>query len=792
MTSPLLQILDISDNAFTGKLPNEFFMLPNLTIIAASVNCLSPQLPASLCNSSSATPYLSEIYLNGLQQSDDCDDMVKRSRGGLVDLSPCIWSRSSLSKLYISGNGYVGKLDTFNLTNIKELGLGSNHLSGSLPLSLNGLTMEYFDISSNHFSGSMNSVFITAASNTSTVKVNVNRLSGPMSTMDSFLTINVLDGNIISCSSLAPRDQNYATYKCRSSDLEVSIYFWLFSLGIVVCIIYIFSRFAPETFRKWCDETSERVLIRSDEIKSQYPRSVHFLYSLTRLQRSSVAIVSIILVFIVVSFCPMKYSSSPQFSSHTYQYQYFISGLFLKSSGPAFVLVILHSITVCLLVGVYYIVFVVDWSVIRFASSHETLTLPHKISFWLDELKECPRRGLVVLAILVYMSISVLGSVLYVFMRGKVDETEFFFIQLSLQAFNGSLRIAITPFVDWLFPGEPGSEAAALVTVSLLSFVDVVTPLIATMVIDNRCFHHLITTPDNIDLEYSYETCLVYKEFSSDCIEIKTTVRSLDFTPPFVYSGECRDAVMMNFLPVVIISSVFQGFCSPLLNFLVTSHHVDLKSPVYLLGLLKLGPLENLVLTGSRMRSKLAQIWASFLMLLSYGILSPYAAVAIGTNTVSQIMYLRASISRYYHLYSSKSKKSEEGGGEETVDAPDECHLEEICKVGQATIHVMIWPGIILSSIVFALYVFDMAYDSNDLALEAPTSAALLTLLVVLVSQATFYYFRNKLKRRREEMIRLTSDSDSRSFGVEIPGVINPLTLSLSPEESKATRKGLS
>ena len=187
-----------------ANLPDQFLSLPTLELLSASVNCLSPQLPLSLCNSSNT---FSELYLNGLQQSSLC----KSKNQGLTSLPSCIWSLTSLAKLYLSGNGYTGKLSYFSLSNTTEQDVSSNRLYGTLPVVLNHRSMHYFDVSSNHFSGTLWGFFIQPlSSQNSTYKANVNRLSCPIppNTLESFSNINVLSGNVISCTTVLPIDPN--------------------------------------------------------------------------------------------------------------------------------------------------------------------------------------------------------------------------------------------------------------------------------------------------------------------------------------------------------------------------------------------------------------------------------------------------------------------------------------------------------------------------------------------------------------------------------------------------------
>ena len=69
---------------------------------------------------------------------------------------------------------------------------------------------------------------------------------------------------------------------------------------------------------------------------------------------------------------------------------------------------------------------------------------------------------------------------------------------------------------------------------------------------------------------------------------------------------------------------------------------------------------------------------------------------------------------------------------------------------------------------LFSLFVFDMAYDTDELSIEAPLSVLILTLLIIPLSRFSFHYFRNKLDVTRKSIIR---------HSMEMPYVVNPLAL---------------
>ena len=771
ISSTLLERLDISDNAFSGKLPGEYFTLPKLQVLSASLNCLSVQLPGSLCNSSDS---LLELYLNGLHQSSNCFGAI--SQESLSELSSCIWSRKSLMKIYLAGNRYSGSLEgSFDLPNISELGLTSNRFYGTLPTALNDRKMNYFDVSSNHFVGTIDNVLISPANENTTTAFNVhiNRLSGPISTaiLKTFSSIDVLSGNVFSCNTLPENDPSYTNYSCGSQDLEIALYFWLSSVFSVVVILLICSYCNSEWFQKWREQISELTLIRSDEVKSSFPRSVHFLYSLQRLAKATIVVVMLILGMITLFFVPLKlnpdYSS---FSSYTFQYLYLISGVFLKGPTPAFILVGLHLFVACLLLGVYFLIYVKEWTIIRLSNSTDPSVqssmnvVPSNI---IRSMILWSRYILKSLTVLSFILISVLGNVGYILLRNKLKGINLFFLQLTLQLLNTSLSCFLPIFIEFLFPGKPHSLSAARLMIFLMCFLDTVTPFVATLVGDDRCFQQMVSQPSSIELSYTYDVCIVpYSDYDRNCFESQMTERSLSFLPPFIYSGICRDAVLTNFIPVIILSNVLQGFIYPLFYIVFTDNQVDLKGQILLFGWFRCGLLEDYILTASYLRLMMARIWSSLLILLTYGIVSPFVTVTAGINALSQIYFLRANICRFFHL----QRLSKDGNTVETEKGPSS-ELETFCRDSQTTIDVMLWPGLIMSSTLFALYVYDMAYDTDNLDPVSPMLCLILSLIVIPPVWYVFHHFKMKLERQREINIQ-------HSNSLEISEVMNPISCS--------------
>ena len=113
---------------------------------------------------------------------------------------------------------------------------------------------------------------------------------------------------------------------------------------------------------------------------------------------------------------------------------------------------------------------------------------------------------------------------------------------------------------------------------------------------------------------------------------------------------------------------------------------------------------------------------------------------------------MRVSICRYYYLqfHGVEDKRSVER---------DHKHLENICQNCQKNIHAILWPGITTSSILFSLYLFDMAHDTDHPTLGAPLTVMFLTLATVPCAMMVYYHYSKKaqksLQTRVSEIVEL-------------------------------------
>ena len=260
VSNPHLRSVDFSDNMFDGRIADEYFKLPRLEIFSCTKNCLSPEIPVSICNSSTVR----ELYISGLQSANSCrNNRMNRA----FTLPDCLWTMNSLEKLYLSGNGYFGNFELFQLGNLSELSAGSNRLRGSIPSFLNNQSMDYFDISHNMIIGTLD-IAITPHSSSSKFNVEVNRLSGPLQSSvfrEYTEPISVLNGNVFSCGEIPSNDEDSSTYNCGSLSLNITLYMWCAAISLFCCVYFLYAYWKPEIgvnlVKKWEKETSDSAIM---------------------------------------------------------------------------------------------------------------------------------------------------------------------------------------------------------------------------------------------------------------------------------------------------------------------------------------------------------------------------------------------------------------------------------------------------------------------------------------------------------------------------------------------------
>ena len=345
-------------------------------------------------------------------------------------------------------------------------------------------------------------------------------------------------------------------------------------------------------FVKWTLETSSNNLLSENAIKSILPRASHLLSSLNKLNKATIVIIAIILTLSFVIYSSLKCSATSElYKTHLEQYQYLISGVYLKEFVPALSLFFFHTGVIYLNLYCIFRIFVSDWKVMRFSNylGTELVTSTKGVSISISK-ESAVRIGYQFLFILVFVMIPLLVNVGYVTVTEILDDIQNACIQLVLLLFNASVRIFLPIFVPYLFGLKDLKSYSTLYVgtlAGLVSFLDIAVPFIATLFKSDLCIQQYLptSTPNEISIEYSYPVCT---DFYSDgtCYEPSRTLlsTSVDFVPIPVYSGQCRNAVLRNYLPPVIYSCAFQAFVNPSIYFLCTYSISDLSDVIKVFG----------------------------------------------------------------------------------------------------------------------------------------------------------------------------------------------------------------
>jgi LRR receptor-like serine/threonine-protein kinase FLS2 len=204
-----LLTVDVSNNSLTGTLSDDLFLLPSLQNAILSQNCFEGTIPASICRNSA----LETLVLDSLTQN--CGNLIPSSLspllGGFIpkqymsgQIPSCVWNMTALQVMHILGNGLSGTLAALPSTSqLTIVAVGSNELSGSIPLSFQTHSFQQLDMSSNRLDGTLSSQLKLDSQITSVFSLDDNRISGDIPaalySIGNASVYDYLQGNLFGC-----------------------------------------------------------------------------------------------------------------------------------------------------------------------------------------------------------------------------------------------------------------------------------------------------------------------------------------------------------------------------------------------------------------------------------------------------------------------------------------------------------------------------------------------------------------------------------------------------------------
>ena len=265
-----LSNIQLSNNQFTGTLPNELFTSQNLISFSAVSNCFHGIIPSTICLNKN----LLTLALDGLVCASSCRHYILPTSLSYAYISTiainnnipqCIWLLPKLQVLHLSGNGLKGSLPsslTSISSNLNDLTLSHNLLVGTIPDYIQNRIWKTLELSNNRLSGtlsidqfshnggsnrsdSVSSINSIDVNNNVSISLTNNRLSGKIpSSFQSLLKLNILEGNKFTCSfdrhELSSHDSHRSTYECGSNIFNILCYLWLSFLMFSLIMIILF------------------------------------------------------------------------------------------------------------------------------------------------------------------------------------------------------------------------------------------------------------------------------------------------------------------------------------------------------------------------------------------------------------------------------------------------------------------------------------------------------------------------------------------------------------------------
>jgi len=429
-------------------------------------------------------------------------------------------------------------------------------------------------------------------------------------------------------------------------------------------------------------------------------------------------------------------------------------GVQVMTAVPACLIMLMYLAALSLLVFLYWKLFVVEWSAMVYSRPVDCSVTDTKVT----SSRLYSRVICQFLVVLFFISLSLLANALYV--TGILFEPRFLILyQVSLLLFSSAYRLYLLPLLmESIFKTKDEGIIATSIVVyaTILSIADIVNPWLATLLTDDLCFRGLLIGQNDITATYTYTDCTftLFTGSTRECLEYTAFPIRISFAPPFIYSNQCRIAMFLNFVPVIIYTSAYNAFVAPVLHVVSTWNVNNLTDHYSIFGIQL--PARSMILPN--VTYELVFIVNEIALILIYGIVSPFCAIALGMSSVVRMVLLRSSIYRYCQL--QFMNLSDVG----SVDR-DKNHIDEICRDARRYLHLFIWPSLILSSFLIALFLLDMTYDDEGSpSLAGPFSIFVITILGAQVIRVVFLRSKAGLDRALQQNLQsMEDDKNSRN-----------------------------
>lgn len=738
--------VQLSNNQLTGELPEQLFLSGSLSTFSAVSNCFEGSIPPSICSNTQ----LVSLAMDGLACASSCRRRILGSSMSAAYVSIrkisggiplCLWSLPLLQVFHMSGNSLTGRLPTMTdaamSDSLVDLSLSQNTLTGSIPSYIQERTWRSLELSHNRMSGTLRSYISVESS--SNISMSSNRLSGRIpSYLRSLSRVSVLEGNSFDCrydrTDLPPRDPGSGTYECGSNSFNIMCFAWLgCSLIVAAGVCWVLLRWERMHWyggvvRAWqwmhfmehatSGGTSPDVtkLLGSMRYFKQY-------YSLTQVTgRFSLYCTA----FIVVLLLPLYTVLSAYYSTHTYEYAWTLSILFLSGT-------VAFAVCMAVLIGfVLLLVVLFCWSL---RGSSYDLSLTSREDKW-DLLSTatdrqrggCRTVGVFVAYIVVNLLVVSGVNTAYVYVALYQSNQVVVLAQILLSVFKLTWNTVVSPtmircviyILSTMNVQSRVFQRRLFVMQLMVSLLNnIVIPCLIVATVSHNCFYHVFHPQSEVTSSFDYKSCAVYRS-DGFCFQEVTSTVSTSYSPPFIYSYQCSSDFVTYYSSVFMFLCVISAFIIPLLDMVLIrlSRRYQWVTLLIELGAMIHPTTATAVVCSPSSPPPLPhpplmpidEVYEFFVsqltyigLLITFGTVFPLLAVPILVANFRRLYYHRAIIGRYISLVEGSS-----GTAASSLAA-----IERDCKVQPllSTIQRCGWTLLSLACCFYSAFLFDTLGD---------------------------------------------------------------------------------
>jgi Leucine-rich repeat (LRR) protein len=715
-----LQIVDLSNNLFTGPVPTQLFELPNIRYVSITEGCFEGSLPQAVCSA----PTMTHLILEGLTSGRGCatpiwDPLGLFAQGFIYGrgldggIPTCLFQHANLTTLHLSGNGLDGSISAPSEPKaLKDLSIAYNQLSGTIPVNLLQSSYSSFDLSNNKISGTCDDMKQWTQSDTGTnslLSLSFNRLSGNIPTVFRGLDhIDILDGNIFDCpnrnTNLPKQDPNYSTYICASDDYDEMLIIWVSFLG---CLLFVFavafvvyvvstktSTISPfEGFKKSIDIWIGNIKLWNHHANSvctvKTPEIHDFLVFLKLLRAFTFKLAVFILILFSSVYISMKMVGES--GTHSYQYRWTPSAAYLSGTLAATLLVVAVLLIICF----------TFYSIMKFRTDIEATSSSRAISIhrvsstaavsgyfiqngvdgiW-NKAYIITISGFLINAVVVLV---VNGIYVYLVMWRDLSTSSVLGIQIGKSIFDILWNnVALRLFMKNIKKSLHIKRLVRLV-LAMLIFNTIVAPILSSLVTDSNCFvgmfveNHAISTTTT--LGYCNKLVKVNITNTDDtvaqCEVYGTLTLETSYVPKFQYNYQCSSSFLSNFIPIFVFTLGSGTFIVPVLQVImsyVLTHKVSpdmlpVIPPRAFFPGVTLHRIPNHHVFSTDM--VVARLLQNITMMLTFGLACPNLAFIIGVHVYVMTWFNHLLLGRYLAMSKGRDSVSDVKKESEAVQNP--------------------------------------------------------------------------------------------------------------------------